>query len=450
MSDMTRLGLEFGQHVQKVTQELLMAATPQSLSDMERRVREALLRIGQFLLGAWLALQESPYPEASVPCRCGQQAEYQFKRDGVLFTLLGAIHYKRAYYLCSACHRGTYPLDDRLGLRPGELSAELESLVGMTGAQMPFESGGDLFEGLTLVGVSPQSISQATQAMGGEAMRQEAEWIRQSQDPAALDAEEKAGAGPQRLYGALDATQVHTDEKRAEDDDGWRDLKVGAWFTTQAKPPEKPDDAWEIEAQDITYFCDIIEASQFGPLLWATGFQRHAMNAAEVVFLGDAAEWIWNLVSEYFPQAIQIVDWLHAAEHLAPVGVAAFAEEAAAHTWHTQARDALWEGRLDEVIAACSRLVEQQRGGEVARKAVTYFTHNRHRMKYADYRAQGYPIGSGTIESGCKQIGLQRMKVPGARWSLEGARRTAKARAALLSGQWDQIAARREHLPLAA
>jgi hypothetical protein len=71
-------------------------------------------------------------------------------------------------------------------------------------------------------------------------------------------------------------------------------------------------------------------------------------------------------------------------------------------------------------------------------------------MRYPDFRAQGYRIGSGTVESACKQIGTQRLKVAGARWSEEGARKTAKARAALLSGHWNQISARLGAVPLAA
>jgi hypothetical protein len=450
MSSAARLGQEFGEHVQKVTGELLLGGAPDSLSEMERRVRKALLQIGQFLLGAWLALQEGPYLAQTVECRCGGSAAYQFKREGVLLTLLGDIHYKRAYYVCPTCHAGTYPLDERLGLRPGELSAELESLVGLTGAQTPFEKGSELFERLTLVGISPQSMDKATQTMGQEAMQVEAEWVAQSQDPTALDRQMRAACGTERLYGTLDATKVHTDEKRSADDNGWRDLKVGAWFLTEAKPPQDPDDAWDIKARDITYFCDICEAEKLGILLWATGFQRQALRAQEIIFVGDGAEWIWNLVQEHFPHAVQIVDWFHAAEYLTPIAQTAFTNQDEAKAWRTHARELLWTSQVDEVIAQCASFVEQKRGTEAAQKALTYFRNNRQRMDYAAYRAKGYHIGSGTIESGCKQIGTQRMKVPGATWSLEGARRTAKARAAMLSGQWDHLASRREHLPRAA
>ena len=114
--------------------------------------------------------------------------------------------------------------------------------------------------------------------------------------------------------------------------------------------------------------------------------------------------------------------------------------------WISQVRTDLWKGELRSVIQACRRFSDHLRAGEPARKAVTYFTNNQHRMDYPTYRANGYQIGSGTIESGVKQIAQQRLKVPGARWNLSSARLVAKARAAFLSGQWDDLAARRRKL----
>ena len=67
-------------------------------------------------------------------------------------------------------------------------------------------------------------------------------------------------------------------------------------------------------------------------------------------------------------------------------------------------------------------------------------------MDYPTYRANGYQIGSGTIESGVKQIASQRMKVAGARWNLDSARLVAKARAAYLSGHWHNLAQQSEPL----
>ena len=171
--------------------------------------------------------------------------------------------------------------------------------------------------------------------------------------------------------------------------------------------------------------------------------------ARELVFLGDGAEWIWNIVAENFPQAVQILDWFHACEYLMPVAKAAFDNEERQDEWVRTTKTALWEGRLDEAIDACWAVADARREEDPAAKAATYFENNRERMDYPTYRAQGYHIGSGTIESAAKQIGSQRMKVSGARWNEDSARRVAKARAAFLSGQWPSLARRRASLPLA-
>jgi len=329
------------------------------------------------------------------------------------------------------------------------MSAELESLSGMTGVQLPFGQSSRLFERLTLVSLSDHSVAKATQAMGTEVAALEAEWLVQSQDEAWLQEQQRVALRPKRLYGALDAAKVHI---RGEAEDPWRDLKIGAWFTTTTQPPQQPDDDWKIEADNISYYCDMMESKEFSKLIWATGCQQQAQLADELIFLGDGAEWIWNEVEHNYPEAIQIVDWFHATEYIAPVAKAAFNDEQRQQTWITQVRTDLWAGDLNAVIAAFNRFTDHPKAADVAQKGVTSFTNNRHRMDYPTYRANGYQIGSGTIESGCKQIVTQRLKVAGAIWEQSNAVKTAKARAAFLSDQWDVITSRREHLdlPLAA
>jgi hypothetical protein len=444
MADTAELGRQLAQQVLQLTARLLQTR-PESLSDMEQQMRTELVKLGQVLLTAWLGVLEESYPAEAIPCPCGGQADYQGQREGTLLTLVGQVRYRRAYYLCPQCHQGCCPMDQRLGLRPGQMSAEVESLAGMTGVQVPFGQGSALFEALTLVSLSDHSLAKATQDMGAEVQAQEREWIQQSQDEGWLQEQERLAGGPARLYGALDAVKVHV---RGDGEHPWRDLKVGAWFTSEARAPQSPDEAWEMHASNITYYSDICEAQQLGPLVWATGCQRRAQLAGELVFLGDGAEWIWKLVQEHYPEAVQIVDWFHAAEHITPLAQAVFGAGDQRETWMQQMRAALWNGELETLIAQCERYSEDSRGGEAAREAATYFQNNRQRMRYPEYRARGYHIGSGTIESGCKQIATQRLKVSGAIWNLDNAIKTAKARGALLSGQWQAIAARRRHLPL--
>jgi hypothetical protein len=137
---------------------------------------------------------------------------------------------------------------------------------------------------------------------------------------------------------------------------------------------------------------------------------------------------------------------------MASIAKAAFAHEDQQQDWISQVRSDLWDGELDAVIRACQRFSAHPTVGEPTRSAVAYFTNNQHRMDYPAYRAKGYQIDSGTIESACKQIVTQRLKVAGAIWELDNAVKPAKARAAWLSDQWLALVVRRERLslPLAA
>ncbi|MGC8856952.1 MAG: hypothetical protein ACP5QU_09140 [Anaerolineae bacterium] len=120
--------------------------------------------------------------------------------------------------------------------------------------------------------------------------------------------------------------------------------------------------------------------------------------------------------------AIQIVDWYHAEEHLETVARAAFPAPEQQKDWLQATSQDLWKGRLEEVIQARQALA--QRCPEAARNA-HYFSVNSERMRYNRFRQMGLMIGSGVVESGCKPIVAQRLKLPGAQWQLQGAIYTA-------------------------
>jgi hypothetical protein len=99
------------------------------------------------------------------------------------------------------------------------------------------------------------------------------------------------------------------------------------------------------------------------------------------------------------------------------------------------------------VVEACQVLSMKS---DLARQSLAYYGDNLERMRYAQFRAMGYFIGSGIIESGCKQIVTQRLKISGAQWNVDGAILTAKARAAWLSNNWEKLVKTRSLFPLAA
>ena len=125
------------------------------------------------------------------------------------------------------------------------------------------------------------------------------------------------------------------------------------------------------------------------------------------------------------------MDWYHARQYLTPIAEAAFnSQPEQAKEWLERVAADLWEGRIQDVIQACRVFQRQTLVRPFVEKAVSFYSNNEKRMDYARFRQQGYLIGSGTIESACKQIAAARLKCSGARWTLAGVIATAKARAA--------------------
>ena len=138
-----------------------------------------------------------------------------------------------------------------------------------------------------------------------------------------------------------------------------------------------------------------------------------------------------------------ILDWYHAAEHLADFAKAWLArEEAARQAWLREATGILYERGGEALLAHLRALTLPPRTPAAVqdelRKLIGYFENNRHRTDYPTYRANGWDIGSGPTEAGCKIIG-ERLKGSGMRWVEEGAATVAALRALYVSGGnvWD-------------
>ena len=106
-----------------------------TLTDIEKATKALLQKVGQAIVAQTLADMKPKYPDTSTPCPCGQHAKYRWQRKGHFHALFGEIILKRGYYLCSECRKGCYPFDKQFGLRPNQLSAELNRLVAMTGVE---------------------------------------------------------------------------------------------------------------------------------------------------------------------------------------------------------------------------------------------------------------------------------------------------------------------------
>jgi hypothetical protein len=433
---------------------------PPSLQEVETSLRELLRRVGQEALGQYLSEQPS-IPGPTLPCACGGELQYQRQREAQLISVFGPVRYRRGYYAGCRCGRGQAPLDQQLNLTPGRVTAGLAELLALAGIEMAFDASRRWIEKYLLFTVSENTIRSATEARGARQQALEGEQQTLSQDEKWLQERLRTVTDlPRRLYGSIDAAKVrieprHPQEKERKTE-AWRDLKVGCWYELEAVSPAQRSTRQRHKAEreqgayrskGLRYYCDIAEAAQFGKLMWARGCQVQADLVQELVFVCDGAVWIWNLVGRYYPQAVQIVDWYHASAHLEKVASLAFETSQERQRWLAEVGEQLWQGRVTQVIAACQALVPRS---EKIQTEAQYFYQNAERMDYARFRAAGYVIGSGTVESACKQIVSQRLKRSGAQWEVEGAVKTAKARAAWLSDEWDILGQSAAQLPLAA
>jgi len=412
-----------------------VASGPRTLEEMEKMTLQIVKELGNALLGSLISLNVPPYPEEYVPCPCGQKAIYQRMRSIHVDTLLGTITIKRPYYLCPSCHHGYAPLDQKLGVCAGGISSGLEEILALMGAQLPFEEAVKMVAKLSLVEVCPNTCREATERVGKFIAQKEEQEVEEAWDLHSSVLPPLPEKIPERLYVSIDGTTVHTREE------GWKEMKLGAFYTTKEVLPKDRPEKMEVRAQDISFYVDFADPETFGRALWLEGYRRGVSEAKEVVAIGDGAHWIWNLVEEHFPGAIQIVDWYHASEYVWKVAHAIYGEGSdLAQKWAKERLDELWDGKVDEVLRHCQ---EHASAGEAVQQAITYFTNNKSRMRYPEYRARGLQIGSGTVESGCKHVIGARLKGSGMRWGVEGARAVAKVRAKLKSGRWAEAMAQR-------
>jgi len=244
-----------------------------------------------------------------------------------------------------------------------------------------------------------------------------------------------ASAAPSRLYITMDGVLAHLHER------GWSEIKVGCCYQTHRRPDRTRPDQVDIRAHSASYVTALEEAQTFGWRLWAEAVRRGGLRSDEVVVLGDGAHWIWNIAAAHFPRATQILDWYHASEYVWTAARTIWGETSAQRVpWATSQLAALWDGKVALVL---EELAQWQACGEAVAAAVSYYTTHQGRMDYPSYRARGLQIGSGSVESACKQLVSARLKQAGMIWDAEGAEAVAMGRAWLKSERWDEALALR-------
>jgi hypothetical protein len=225
--------------------------------------------------------------------------------------------------------------------------------------------------------------------------------------------------------------------------EGWKEVKAGAIFRVVQQvgyDAQTREPLTRAVAKGCSYVAHLGGPEVFGEKLWREAVDRRVPGAYDKVWVSDAAAWIWNLCQYYLPEAEQIVDWYHALEHLHQAANLLYGEGTEhAGQWARRMVTQLYQGQAVQLAHQLELSATQLTGqrADQLRAEATFFRNNHRRMRYMEYRENGYPIGSGTIESACKQF-QSRLKGPGMRWSRTGADRMLALRAQVLTGCFNQ------------
>jgi hypothetical protein len=295
-------------------------------------------------------------------------------------------------------------------------------LAGRFGALLPFAEAADSLAEAARVHLSASTLRTVTEAVGARSEQEVAAALAAAwtQGLPPID-----GAAPERLYVAMDGVRI------LGIDGGGREVKVGVVVPVRSSASGE----WREAA---SYAAGLEPAAAFGRRLALEAHCRGLEGAGRVAVLGDGAEWIWQLAAEHFPHATQIVDWFHASERVWDLGRALFgAETVETTTWVAEQLGRLAGGQAATLAHEWHTLACRGEAATVRDAQVTYFTNQAPRMAYDRYRAAGWDIGSGMVESACKRVIAAREKGAGMRWSEAGAHTVAAVRVLLLNHQWD-------------
>ena len=387
-------------------------------------MRSALLEDGRRLLEELLA--QWPAPPAAL-----QEGQRIYpERACEALTLFGPVTLRRDYYYPPG-PEGGFPLDQALGLIDGCTPAAAR-LLTRTAAQLPYVESCQQLQELAGLKVEPSRLQRLVAAVGPGVQ------ARLAQLPA------PQAPPPPRFYVSIDGTGVpmvrpELEGRVGRSPDGQaktREVKLAAFFT-QALTDEEGRPVRDPES--TTYLASFASSDEFGPQARHAALRRGLAQAGQVICLGDGAAWVWEVARTCFSSAAQVLDYYHASQHVVGLAKAVYAEPGTAQNWAVRWQALLYDSELDAVLGEARQAAGAALSEEVQRE-LDYLENNRTRMDYRAYRANGWFIGSGVVEAGCKRVIGQRLKQSGMFWTEAGATAILALRCALLSaGGWSHL-----------
>jgi len=342
----------------------------------------------------------------------------------------GTITIGRGRGYCKRCRKWRFPADIALGLaETAGYSPRVQEMAALLASKMPVSEASAVLEHLTGVKLPRATLDREARRQGERARE-----VRRQED------ERASGASPKPVQPEL----VLEPYQMIIQMDAWNIRERDDWGKTRAlRQGGQEPERWHWVYTGTCFRLDHRGKTAGGrPIISERGFvatrqgidglreQLHAEalrrglgQAAGVLVIGDGAVWIWRLADDRFKDARQRLDYYHAVQHLAVVGRALFGEDKAKFQgWLRPSARQLKNQSAIKVVHQLEEILVALPAGasaETVQKEVNYFHEHQDRMDYRAGRRRGEPIGSGAIESTCRQAQC-RFKRPGQYWSRQG------------------------------
>jgi len=227
----------------------------------------------------------------------------------------------------------------------------------------------------------------------------------------------------------------------------WAEVKTLA-IGTVGEPVDK-DGERRVHTHDLSYFSRLADHATFGRLATGETHRRGTETAARVAAVVDGAEWEQGFIDLQRSDAVRVLDWGHASAYVAKAGQAVFGSGTATFSdWLGKNLHELKHGDPEQVLDELRRLRDQgtdAEGKALAAEAresvagsVAYLEKRREQIRYAQFQAQGLPIGSGAVESANKLVVEARLKGAGMHWAPEHVNPMVALRTIVCSDRWDE------------
>jgi len=372
-----------------------------------------------------------------------QQGEVRHKpRNLNLNTIFGKIQLKRTYLYHPPSGTGRCPLDEMLQLE-GHYTSSLARLVCRAASMSAsFSQGAQDLAIFAGINVSPRQFGRIAESID-PGLEKALSTITAPTDPATSEDEISV------LYVECDGTgtPMRKEElagrtgKQKDGSSKTREAKLGCIFT-QTTTTEKGEPIRDNNS--TSYVGTYGDCREIAVLLRQEANRRGFGKAHKVVFIGDGASWIWKNCQLTFPNAVQILDFYHASEYVVSIAEAIHANDKdKAKKLHEKWRKNMKQSSPQQLILEAYEWLEKHPEWSEERRSlildkIKYLENHQIRTRYGEYRANGYFIGSGVIEAGCKTVVGARLKQSGMFWSKAGAENILGLRCLILGPHFDE------------